>query len=156
MHSSLHAACDIATTFSFNIMYLLVNRTTDYNEALKLDIDINSPKTNKRRWIECTQGRRLTPARQATRCTCPALPLHPPSCTKRIAVLFSPTSSSVCVARVFRIWGDLEIAHGHFQDLKTAQPSRDGWAVSGFWAISRWAKGVFRILNIGAHRYTFT
>jgi len=56
------------------------------------------------------------------------------------------------VARVFRIWGDLEIAHGHFQDPEMAQPSRDGWAVSGFWAISRWAKGVFRILNIGGHR----
>jgi len=51
------------------------------------------------------------------------------------------------VARVFRIWGDLEIAHGHFQDPETAQPSRDGWAVSGFWAISRWAKGIFRILK---------
>ena len=60
------------------------------------------------------------------------------------------------VARVFTIWGDLEIAHGHFQDPETAQPSGDGWAVTGFWAISRWAKGVFRILNIGAHRYTFT
>jgi len=46
-----------------------------------------------------------------------------------------------------RIWGDLEIAHGHFQDPETAQPSRDGWAVSGFWEISRWAKGVFRILK---------
>ena len=40
----------------------------------------------------------------------------------------------VSVARVFRIWGDLEIAHGHLN-------------VSGFWAISRWAKGVFRILK---------
>jgi len=37
------------------------------------------------------------------------------------------------VARVFRIWGDLEI------DCP--------WAFSGFWAISRWAKGVFRILK---------
>ena len=26
------------------------------------------------------------------------------------------------VARVFRIWGDLEIAHGHFQDPEMAQP----------------------------------
>jgi len=51
------------------------------------------------------------------------------------------------VACVFRIWGDLEIAHGHFQDPKTAQPSRDGWAISGFWAISRWAKGIFWILK---------
>ena len=25
---------------------------------------------------------------------------------------------TVIVARVFRIWGDLKIAHGHFQDLK--------------------------------------
>jgi len=34
------------------------------------------------------------------------------------------------VARVFRIWGDLEIAHGHFQDFGQ---SRDGLrAFSGF------------------------
>ena len=57
------------------------------------------------------------------------------------------TAGRVHVARVFRIWGDLEIAHGHFQDPETAQSSRDGWAVSGFRAISRWAKGVFRILK---------
>jgi len=43
------------------------------------------------------------------------------------------------VARVFRIWGDLEIAHGHFQDPEMAQPSGDGWSVLGFWAISRGA-----------------
>ena len=34
----------------------------------------------------------------------------------------------VCVAHVFRIWGDLEMDHGRFQDPETAQPSRDGWA----------------------------
>jgi len=52
------------------------------------------------------------------------------------------------VAHVFRIWGDLEIAHLEIsQNPETAQPSGDGWAVSGFGEISRWAKGVFRILK---------
>ena len=63
-----------------------------------------------------------------------------------LLIQFMPLDGIV-VARVFRIWGNLEIAHGHFQDPETAQPSRDGWAVSGFWAISRWAKGIFRILK---------
>ena len=55
----------------------------------------------------------------------------------------------VVMLRAFSGFGAISrlIAHGHFQDPETAQPSRDGWAVSGFWAISRWAKGVFRILK---------
>ena len=42
----------------------------------------------------------------------------------------SPVRTGNSVARVFRIWGDLEIAHGHFQDFGQSQ---DGpRAFSGF------------------------
>jgi len=82
--------------------------------------------------------------------------INPERLTMGVMSTWNPALYSAHVARVFRIWGDLEIAHRHFQDPETAQPSGDGWAVTGFWAISRWAKGDFRILNIGAHRYTFT
>jgi len=64
---------------------------------------------------------------------------------------------NVIVARVFRIWGDLKIAHGHFQDLKRPNhlemvgPFQDfGQSRDGPRAFSRFWNGPvrFRILRL--------